>query len=80
MKNTEVKNPIPYEVALKLCEEIKAEAEIKWATASARWCYTCRDSRGDSEVKRGFMLKPGNRGCVLVNARYALIHSAGSVN
>lgn len=78
MNNEEVKDPIPYEVAKKLCKEIRDEAEIRWTTASARWCYTCRESRGDSDIKRGFMLKPGNRGCVLVNARYALIHSTAN--
>jgi hypothetical protein len=76
MKNAEDKSPIPYDVALKLCKEIRDEAEVRWTTASARWCYSCREARGDSVDQRGFMLKPGNRGCVLVNARYALMHSA----
>lgn len=76
-KNTKVKNPIPYEVALMLCNEIKEEVALKWTTASARWCYACQASRDDSEQVRGFTLKPGNRGCVVVNARYARLQAAG---
>ena len=78
MNNKVVKNGIPDDVALRLCREIRVEAEVRWTTASARWCYTCRESREDTEGKRGFTLKPGNRGCVLVNARYALIQTAGN--
>lgn len=33
--------PIPLEIAVKLCAEIRQEAEINWHTAAATWCFTC---------------------------------------
>jgi hypothetical protein len=78
MNAENIRDPIPYDVAIKLCREIRAEAEIKWTTASARWCYACREARKDWAKTPGFTDKPGNRGCMLVNARYALMLTQGS--
>jgi hypothetical protein len=64
---------IPLQIALKLCSEIRGEADRNWHTASARWCWECRQSGGDDPDRRGFMRMPGNRGCVLINRRYSLI-------
>lgn len=62
---------IPRDTAEHICEEIRAEAALEWHTAAARWCWTCQKAAGSSLQKRGFLLKPGNRGCHLVNLRYA---------
>lgn len=62
---------IPWEVADQLCQAIRGEAEERWYTAAARWCWNCRQEAGGDMNKRGFMRAPGNRGCYLVNARFA---------
>ena len=77
LNNVEIKNPIADDVARMLCREIRAEAEIHWYTAGARLCYACRKSRKDLEKAPGFTDMPGNRGCILVNARYALMLTEG---
>lgn len=66
---------IPYELANQLCAEIRAEADQNWHTFTARWCWGCqRESGGDPE-KRGFLRAAGNRGCTLINTRYAQLHA-----
>jgi len=62
--------PIPLQLVEKLCEEIRIETEAHWYTESARWCWNCQKSAGGNLEKRGFLRLPGNRGCVLVNARF----------
>ncbi len=71
MNKTIVNQPIPLDVASQLCAEIRAEAEENWHTASARWCWHCRRTYEGRKNFKGFRQKPGNRGCILVNARYA---------
>lgn len=71
MKKTIRAEPIPAEIARQLCSDIRAEAEKNWHTASARWCWQCRRSYEDRGRVIGYQQKPGNRGCLLVNARYA---------
>jgi hypothetical protein len=78
MKAENVEEPISYGVAIEICRAIRAEAEINWTTASARWCYACREARKDWAKTPGFSDKPGNRGCMLVNTRYALIQTSGT--
>lgn len=68
-----VNEPIPYEIAVKLCDEIRAEAEINWNTASANWCYQCRKLAGNDPNKRGFLRAAGNRGCILINCKFAAL-------
>lgn len=63
--------PIPYEIAVDLCAQIRAEAEINWHTASARWCYQCRQIAGNDPNNCGFLRASGNRGCILINCKYA---------
>ena len=67
-------NPIPLEIAIQLCDEIREELDRIWYPTPARWCYCCQKEilEGDP-MNRGFLRKPGNRGCALVNARYAEI-------
>lgn len=71
MVNNPVTEPIPWEIADQLCTAIRKEAEQNWYTASARWCWDCQQTLKGDEFTRGFMRKEGNRGCYLVNARYA---------
>ena len=71
MENDVVVVPIPLEVAVRLCEEIRKEFEQDhWYTSAARWCWSCQQSSGGDPANRGFLMKPGNRGCILINARY----------
>lgn len=63
--------PIPLEIALKLCDEIRLQAEQAWHTPALRWCWECQQDTSGDPQKRGFTRKPGNRGCVLVNSLYA---------
>jgi len=71
MKEKLVGIPIPLDVAIQLCQEIRTEfEEDRWHSSAARWCWSCQESTGGDPVKRGFMQKPGNRGCILINARY----------
>jgi hypothetical protein len=65
--------PIPLEVALELCAEIRQEAEDNWHTAAATWCFTCQQQTGGDPAKRGFLRAEANRGCYLVNNRYAAL-------
>ena len=71
MQANSVQEPIPIEIARKLCAEIRAEAEQDWQTPAARWCWACQEASGGDPAKCGYLSKPGNRGCILVNARYA---------
>lgn len=66
-----VQERIPMEVALQLCAKIREEAEKDWQTPAGRWCWACQEASGGDPKKRGFLVKPGNRGCILINARYA---------
>ena len=71
MQESSVQERIPMEVALELCAEIREEAEADWQTPVGRWCWVCQETSGGDPTKRGFLSKPGNRGCLLINARYA---------
>lgn len=71
MSDSTVTEPIPWDVADEICAAIREEAEQKWYTAAARWCWNCQESTGGDITKRGFMRESGNRGCYLVNARFA---------
>ena len=72
MNSSELVEPIPLEIALHLCEEIRIEAEIHWYTEAAKWCFMCQEETGGDLNKRGILRAPGNRGCHLVNGRYTL--------
>ena len=67
--------PISTDVALQLCAQIRQEAEANWHTEAARWCWACQQTTGGDPARRGFLRMPGNRGCVLVNARFASLEA-----
>lgn len=71
MGESRVTEPIPWEVANQICAAIRKEAEQNWYTAAARWCWNCQEMTAGEESRRGFMREPGNRGCYLVNIRFA---------
>ena len=71
MMDKNVINPIPLEMAIQLCDEICEEMDREWYPTPNRWCYCCTEKSGGDPMKRGFLREPGNRGCTLVNARYA---------
>ena len=71
MQDSSVQERIPMEVALELCAAIREEAEGDWQTPAGRWCWSCQEATGGDPAKRGFLREPGNRGCILINARYA---------
>lgn len=71
MKDKTTYPPIPLEVAIQLCAEIRQQAEQAWQSPALRWCWSCQQSTGGDPAKRGFLRQPDNRGCILVNARYA---------
>lgn len=76
MESKNVRETIPLEIAIQLCAEIREDSERDWQTPAARWCWACRESSGGDRAQRGFLRQPGNRGCILVNARYAQMKQA----
>ena len=71
MEELIVLNIIPRDIAEHICDEIRADAALQWHTAAARWCWTCQKAAGPDPQRRGYLSKPGNRGCHLVNLHYA---------
>ena len=71
MSLNESNSPIPLEIVIQLCEDIRLATERNWNTATARWCWSCQQSSGGNPAKRGFLRQEGNRGCILINSRYA---------
>ena len=63
-------NPIPLEIAKRLCDEIREETDRIWYPIPDRWCFCCQEESGGDPMKRGFLSQPGNRGCMLINTRY----------
>ncbi len=62
--------PIPLEVALRLCGEIREEARTKLLSWPRLQCWGCMTfSKG--EPAKMCLGGPDGRGCNLVNARYA---------
>ncbi len=71
MEGMQAIGSIPLQVAVELCAEIRKEADQNWHTAAARWCWRCQQASGGDPDKRGFLSALGNRGCILINTRYA---------
>ncbi len=60
---------IPHEVALKLCDEIRAENKRKWFSIGRLQCWGCyKFTKGDAEK----MCLSSKGGCSFVNKRYEL--------
>jgi hypothetical protein len=75
-----VGNPIPLEIAIQLCDEIREELDRIWYPTPARVCLCCEQEGCEDPTKRGFTRLAGNRGCTLVNARYAeMTHKKSAV-
>lgn len=68
--NENVINPIPLDIAIRLCTEIREETDRVWYPTPDRWCFCCQQESGGDPLKRGFLRQPGNRGCFLINTRY----------
>jgi hypothetical protein len=77
MQSGALTSPIPYRTAARLCAEIRQEAETNWHTQAARWCWECQQTTGGDPTRRGFLRSSGNRGCILVNSRYAGLQRLG---
>lgn len=75
MAENVIVDAIPLEMAVKLCAEIRAEAEKNWHTPAARWCWSCQQSSKGDSSQCGYLRAPGNRGCILINSRYSGISS-----
>jgi hypothetical protein len=75
MKNQISIQPIPAEIAIRLCVEIREENSCKWHTVAARWCWLCeKRARGD-HAKMGFTRRGHNRGCPQINARFGKLYA-----
>jgi hypothetical protein len=72
--------PIPLAVAEKLCAEIREEVDRVWVPTPNHWCWICQQRTGGDPLKRGFLREPGNRGCIVINARYAEIQQKEQVH
>ena len=60
---------IPRELALKLCDEIRAENQRKWFSIWRLQCWGCyKWAKGDAEK----MCLSSEGGCNLINNRYKL--------
>ena len=62
--------PIPTDLALRLCSEIRKKQNQQWDTASARWCWYCSNKTPTKPESFGFSKQEGNLGCPLVNALF----------
>ena len=60
---------IPREIALKLCDEIRAENKQKWFSIGWLQCWGCYKFTGGDVDK---MCLSNEGGCPLVNKRYEL--------
>jgi hypothetical protein len=59
---------IPEDVALRHCEEIRAENQGKWTRWTAWWCWGCAKASKGDPAKLCFSNDPQCRGCLQVNA------------
>ncbi|MCX6032988.1 MAG: hypothetical protein NT169_27345 [Chloroflexi bacterium] len=65
--------PVPRNVALKLCADLRAEGQRKWYTIAGGQCWGCiKFSKGDEARMCG-----GVVACNLVVARYARMGRQG---
>ncbi len=63
-------DPIPSEIALQLCKDIRQQYQGKWWTLAGMQCPFCvYFSKGDL-AKMCVSSRPDFRGCNLVTARY----------
>ncbi len=63
--------PMPLEVALGLCEEIREETRGKLLSWARLQCWGCMTFSKGEPAKMCLGGSPDGRGCNLVDARYA---------
>ncbi len=76
MKQEDPVATMPRDVALQLCAEIRQEYRGKWYTLAGIQCMGCLAASKGEISKMCVGSRPENRGCNLVNARFAR-HAAG---
>jgi hypothetical protein len=64
------RDPIPEQVALRLCQEIRAQHRGKWYSFNAWWCWGCSTFTKGDPTKMCFYTPPDFRGCAQVNQRW----------
>jgi hypothetical protein len=62
---------MPRETALALCAEIRQQYRGKWWTLAGMQCMGCVTASKGDPAKMCVSSRADNRGCNLVNARYA---------
>ena len=62
--------PIPTDLAVRLCAEIRQKHNQQWDSAAARWCWSCSNQSPNQPESYGFSRQEGNLGCPLVNALF----------
>ena len=67
---TQSQNPLPKQVALQVCAEIRQEYGGKWYTFAGLQCLGCTTASKDDPTRMCFSSRPDYRGCNLVNARF----------
>jgi hypothetical protein len=70
--------PISKDLALKLCAEIREEAQGKRYSYAAWQCWACENFAHGNPDKLNFATSVDFRGCMLINERFARL-SAQSV-
>lgn len=61
---------IPYDQALAICEETRAQNRGKWYTFNGMWCWGCATFTKGNPSGRCFASSADNRGCAQVNQRF----------
>jgi hypothetical protein len=69
--------PIPLEIAVRLCDEIRKENSVDWHSVAARWCWMCENEASGDVSRMGFSRLPDNRGCSQINARFIQLYASG---
>ncbi len=70
---------IPYDVAVRTCEEVQAANLKKFPLDFNRvWCWGCRTFTKGEAGKMCWANVPGNRGCGQINERYDKNEGSGN--
>lgn len=80
MKTMDITPAIPREVALTICEEIRAEHREQLVSLAKLQCWGCTTFAKGAAEKMRLSSQPGYRGCALVNQRYDQQRWAGALD
>ncbi len=69
-----MKNTIPREVALELCEQIRKENMGKLFGIGKTQCSICYKLAKDDSSKLCIFVNEANRGCTRINKRYQKLY------